>query len=366
MHVIKDKADRFLKVTSQSFQEKNLQKFLDMGYIEAFQLLLDDIAKKSKTPYAEGERMTKSDLSRIRDTVVMFYNVMRENMIKGSSKDLERIQNDPFSALVAANDYLYAMTMKTLGSPDIPESFGKGMQGLIKEVACSVESEIKKSDREDTLVDRCYEKQRWKDAVDVISETEKTKEQILSKEAVPFGVARYAGEYFALKKRQEGHGKWWIFFHKKENEARTKLLEEMKETLKTVLGEGKEPDELNPVDIAGIYHKQNFDERVNKTFQKGIALRHKLPSDYVKHEPTSTERADKEKSEPDKDEIAFEEEMRMPLEFEEDAFKESEPITVTYVTKVEDKIVTGTVHHDSGDKEVDLSKFEGDKSPLAR
>ena len=52
----------------------------------------------------------------------------------------------------------------------------------------------------------------------------------------------------------------------------------------------------------------------------------------------------------------------MPLVFDEEFKKESEAVKVTYVKKVDDKIVTQTVVHDDGDIEVDLS----DKSPVAK
>ena len=83
-----------------------------------------------------------------------------------------------------------------------------------------------------------------------------------------------------------------------------------------------------------------------------------MSSEFIEDKPTSTERADKEKSEPNKDEIAFEEEMRMPLKFEKDAFEESKPVTVAWINKVDDKIVSKVVKHDSKDKEVDLSNYK--------
>ena len=261
-------------------------------------------------------------------------------------------------ALITVNDYMYAMAMKALGCPDIPESFGSEMQNAIKNIATRAEFEMKKSDFDNTSVDRCYEKQRWKDAKDVQKANAESRKQILSKKASPLRVAQYAGEYFALKKRQEGHGKWWIFFHKKENEARTKLLADMEKTLKTVLKEGEVLDELDPVKIAKNYNKKNIELRANEAFQSGIAKRNGMPPNFIEDKPTSTERADKEISEPDEKKIAFEEEMRMPLEFEKDAFTESKPITVAWINKVDDKIVSEEVYHDSKDKEIDLSNYE--------
>lgn len=83
-----------------------------------------------------------------------------------------------------------------------------------------------------------------------------------------------------------------------------------------------------------------------------------MSSEFIEDKPTSTELADKEKSESDKGEIEFEEEMRVPLKFEKDAFEESKPVTVAWINKVDDKIVSKVVKHDSKDKEVDLSNYK--------
>ena len=394
MHVKKDKADRLLELTSQKYLDRNINRFVDKGYMDAYEELLKDIAKKSQ--YKEGEKITNSDLSRIQNAVVATLDGMRKMMveqpltleeIKGkkgevefnrilSLKDNEKqniireiekegrlsqneeTQYDTLGAIIAVNDYMYAMAMKSLGCPDIPESFGREMQNAIKNIANRAEFEMKKEDFEDTAVEMYYETQRGKSAKQVSEATVEVKNLIWNKKALPSNVAQYASEYYALKKRQEGHGKWWIFFHKKENEARTKLLADMEKTLKTFLNEGDELDELNSIKIAEIYNKNNIESRANQAFENGIAKRNEMPLNFIKDKPTSTERADKEISEPDKDEIEFKEEMRMALKFEKDAFEESKPITVVCINKVDDKIVSKVVEHDSKDKEVDLSKYK--------
>ena len=394
MHVKKDRADRLLELTSQKYLDRNINRFVDKGYMDAYEELLKDIAKKSH--YKEGEKITNSDLSRIKDAVVATLDGMRKMMVeqpltleeikgKKGEKEFNRIlslkdnekqnaireiekegrlsqneetQYDTLGAIIAVNDYMYAMAMKSLGCPDIPESFGIEMQNAIKNIANRAEFEMKKDDFEDTAVEMYYETQRGKSAKQVSEATVEVKNLILDKKALASGVAQYASEYYALKKRQEGHGKWWIFFHKKETEARTQLLADMEKTLKTFLNEGDELDKLDSIKIAEIYNKNNIESRANKAFENGIAKRNEMPSEFIEDKPTSTERADKEKSEPDKKEIAFQEEMRMPLKFEKDAFEESKPITVVRINKVDDKIVSEEVEHDSKDKEVDLSGYE--------
>lgn len=394
MHVIKDKAERLLELTSQKYLDRNINRFVDKGYMDGYEELLKDIAKKSK--YNEGEKITNSDLSRIKNAVVATLDGMRKMMVeqpltleeikakvgkkkfkqilsldeskkqreirkiekKGRLSQKEQLQYEPLGAIMAVNDYMYAMAMKVLGCPDIPESFGSDMQNAIKNIACRAEFEMKKNDFEDTSVEKHYETQRGKSAKKISKANVETKKLIVGKKALPFSVAQYAGEYYALKKRQEEHGKWWVFFHKKENETRTKLLVDMEKTLKTFLKESDKLDNLDPIKVAEIYNKNNIESRATEAFENGIAKRNGMPSTFIEDKPTSTVRADKEISETDKGEIAFEDEMRMPLEFEKDAFAESKPVTVAWVNKVDDKIVIDVVEHDSKDKEIDLSNYE--------
>ena len=394
MHVTKDKAERLLELTSQKYLERNINRFVDKGYMDVYEELLKDIAKKSQ--YNEGEKITDSDLSRIKNAVVATLDGMRKMMVeqpltleeikekkgetelnrilslnekkkqkeireiekKGRLSRKEQIQYDPLGAIIAVNDYMYAMAMKSLSCPDIPESFGIEMQNAIKNIANRAEFEMKKNDFEDTSVETHYETQRGKSAKQISKANVEVKKLIVGKKALPFSVAQYAGEYYALKKRQEGHGKWWIFFHKKENEARTKLLADMEKTLKTFLKDVDELDKLNPIKVAEIYNKNNIERRANGAFENGIAKRSGMPPVFIKDKPTSTVRADKEISEPDEKEIEFKEEMRIPLKFEKDAFAESKPVTVAWINKVDDKIVSEVVEHDSKDIEIDLSKYE--------
>lgn len=358
MYVKKGKAENLFAVTSENFQKNHVKEFTDMNNIEDFQLLLNEIAKTSK--YVEGKRILTNDLLRIKNNIAIILNTTKKNMVDNEKEELfgiQRIQYDPFSALVTLNDYLYAMTMKTLGSPDIPESFGKDMQKFIKNIAHEAEFEIKKNDYNKCSIDKSYKNQRGRNANSLRKTNKDREKQILSKEASPYRVAQYAGEYFALKKRQEGHGKVWKFFHQKENEARMKLLSTMEKTLKTVLEEGDELDQLKPDDIAKIYNINNLAQRATKTFQSDIAKRNGVPANFIEHKPTTTERTEKDREKQNQDDIELEDELRMPLTFDENAFKESEPVEETYERKVEDKTITRTVLHDDGDHEIDLSNF---------
>ena len=134
----------------------------------------------------------------------------------------------------------------------------------------------------------------------------------------------------------------------------------------TALNYASQAVKLDPNNIARIYNLQNLTGRANETFQKGIAKRNGLSINFCGYTPTTTKRADNERENPNEKDIALEDELRMPLVFDDEFKKESEAVKVTYVTKVDDKIVARTVIHDDGDTEIDLSNFEKDNSPVAK
>ena len=80
MHVIKDKAERLLELTSQKYLDRNINRFVDKGYMDGYEDLLKDIAQNSK--YNEGEKITNSDLSRIKNAVVATLDGMRKMMVE--------------------------------------------------------------------------------------------------------------------------------------------------------------------------------------------------------------------------------------------------------------------------------------------
>lgn len=344
MHVKRDNVERLLGVTSQKFQEESIQKITDTDLIDNFQKLLNDIARKSQ--YEEGVQILDSDLARIKSSVSTIHKAMKRNMVekKGTLMGKGRIQYDPFASLVTVNDHLYAMAMKTLGSPDIPESFGEDMQSLIGNIAGDAEFEIKETDYAKTTIDRSFKNQRRMDAKTVRKANLEVRKQILKKEATPYRVAQYAGAYYALKKRQEGHGKVWRFFHKKENEARTALLADMEKTLKTVLGEGDELDKLTPIEIARSHNTRKLAARASETFRSGLSARVGMPATLFEQQPTSTERADMERNSSRKDDIELENESRTRVKFENGDFKESEPETLITEAKVEEKVASPVVN----------------------
>ena len=374
MHVINEHADRFLAETTKNFEKQGIENYTDPGYIDAFQEQLNHIAKK--TQYKEGDQIKASDLYDLNNTIKMIFDDMVKGMIERrvslkqveqNSKDLkdldgyeypkrfdemkqrgeiekaykksrisprEEIFYDPFSAMLAVNDHLYAMAMKTLGSPDIPECFGSEIISHIKRLSPIAEQEIKASEYKKTNVEKVYKNQRGTNAAKLKSKVSKNAKEIKDKKASPIVIAQYAGEYQALKKRQEGHGKVWKFFHKKENEERTKLLETMKKVLEGAFDKDAEVDidTLSPKDIAKAYHQISIADRSKEAFTiAAFCKRTQLPQRFFEQRPKSTELADKEREElyksgNDPAKIEFDGEVRKNIEFDRELFKESEPI----------------------------------------
>jgi hypothetical protein len=398
MYIKQQYAERLFEVRNTKFKEKGIGNYVDMGYIDGFQELLNNIAKERR--YTEGEKIIDSDLDRIKKAVKLtltgMINIMAEQPLslaqmekivgsgvmrqiesipedlkkmeaifdiekKGKLSEQERLNYDPYPAFVAVTDHMYAMAMRTLGCPDIPESFGDDVISVVKNAAVKAETSMKGVDYQKTSVKLRYDKQRQMDANEVKSKIKKNQKLIDGKKASPLNVAQYAAEYFALKKRQEGHGGIWRFFHKQENEDRMKLLETMEKSLKSLLNEGDELDKLTPVMIAESYNSSIVASRAKETFAfNGISKRNQIPHTFFEHKPTSTKRADEAK-EKEKNEAQFDGEVRELLKFEKGVFKESEPLI-----DLDDSFFGIGDMVDDNEQEMDLSEIQSKNNPLAK
>ena len=337
MYVKQFVTNTFFDKASKKFAEKGIGQYTDPGLITAFQEQLKAMAQARN--YKEGERIIPGDLVELTGIVKSIIEDMAvgiaeervtpeqsENIANGEKPELngkltprEKATYDAHASMMAVNDYLFAMAMKTLGSPDIPENFGNEMTDLIYKLAPSAELKLKEKDYAKNSVDKHYNDQRKKDAVKVQKNNRDLRKDIIEKKASPIGLSRYAAEYFALKRRQEGHNAIWRFFHKKENIARTKLLANMKALLEKTLGNGVDIDTLTPEKVATEYTtllaKENF---AKNTFAK----RNMLQADNVCTEPTSTERADGAK-EAVNSEVLDNDDLRVQIHFEKGTFQET-------------------------------------------
>lgn len=405
MYVKTEFVDQLLESTGKKVQNRNISRFVDSGFIDGFHLLLDDI--KSEHVYQEGEKISDNHLARIkkgvRETIIGMRILMREQLISldewmqflvddmvdengGEGFDLrdqeermkdaienfntlserqklkltreyeergrltkrERDACDPHSAMLAVNDYLYAMTMKALGSPDIPELFGIETKVGMDNSAFKAEwEEFKSEDYRDTLVEKTFKNQRRKNHSKIVGPIKEKEALIKSRKATPLQMAQYAGEYFALKKRQEGHGERWRSFHKKENAKRMQLLAEMEEVLKEVIGKRGDLNdkEMTPIKISQIYYPLMLQE----TYKTNIADRNQMSPEILGDKVIEVE-WDK------KHEVEFDGELREQMKFDKDLFVE-----------IDDRSnIKGQIRFSDEEKEIDLSALTESKEDIEK
>lgn len=348
MYVKQEHAERLFEKTSQSFAKKGVHNFTDLGFVDAFEEQLRVMARARK--YQEGEQIMPGDLVLLKETVQTILTDMKEGMLD-QRETLEQSENqtgklsvkekgayDTLLAMTEVTDHLYAMAMKTLGCPNIPASFGTDIVDMIGKLSSEAELEMKEKEYKKTDVDRRYREQRGKNAAEVRKAISTNKTFIRDKKESPLRVAQYAADYHALKKRQEGHGAVWRFFHKKENEARTKLLEMMKKDLVALAGADADVDAMTPVEISVAYNQAKAKEALS---ENGIAKRAQMPKEDFAHEPTLTDRAENDKENPHKG-MVYDEANRWALTFPEGLFEKNE----------------------KGEKEINLSEYEVKKVPL--
>ena len=224
MFIKKESIDSVFAKTLENFKMTGIH--IKPAVMKRFEDTLSEIAANSA--YEEGAEIKESDLMKIINETGLIFND-----IASGNKEIQK----PVNALMTVTDYLYAMAMQKLGSPDMPALFGPEMQKNVFNFAAKIIG--KQSLKGGEFADRVYWAQRGKDAAD-ISKNEDVKHAIDAakvKAATPAQVEQLVAEYQALAKRQNGHGFFWRIFHSKENDARTELLSQMEGALKTMLGD---------------------------------------------------------------------------------------------------------------------------------
>lgn len=356
MYVKVVNAESLLKVAERKYTSAGMDKFLDSRMLENYKEVLKNIAHASN--YAQGEMIKPSDLKNITRAVRTVINDVRFNLEKSMPHIPEdaRTNLDTFRALLALDDYLYAMALKDLGCPYIPESFGEEHHIWLSTVTSLDEFEFKKEDYTQTTADNHYTQQRRKSAKTVRDNNSEKMSLIKKKMAPPMQVAKLLAEYQALTKRQEGHGDAWRFFHRKENAAREKLLQDMKEVLVSALGNDIQLEKADPLKMAQKYNSVRHPAITAEAFKPGgHEQRFRLPNGVTKYEPTSDERAlnDPEKDNPFKN-ILTEEKFREIIRFPKEWFNEP----VSNVPKQNGEIEENGAGKNEIEKEVDLDRSD--------
>ena len=157
MFIKKESIDSVFAKTQENFKKTGIQ--IKPEVMKRFEDALSEIAANSA--YEEGAGIKESDLMKITNEAGLIFKD-----IASGNGEIKK----PVNALMTVTDYLYAMAMQKLGSPDMPPLFGDEMQ---KNVCTSAAKIIGKQslDGGQFFADRVYEAQRGKDAAD-ISKTE--------------------------------------------------------------------------------------------------------------------------------------------------------------------------------------------------
>ena len=360
MYVKQYMANRLFESASEKFAEKGIGQYTDVRLIDGFQEQLRVMANARN--YKEGERIMPSDLGELAETVKAILSDMSKGIVEGrlTSEQKENIEKggkpeengvltpielgsyDPYSSIMAVTDYLFAMATKTLGSPDIPDSFGKEVTNYIDKLAPAVELKLKETEFSKYTVDKRFDAQRRKDALVVRRGNKNLRDAIIGKQASPLKIAQYSAEYFALKKRQEAHTDIWRFFHKKENQERMKLLADMKNVLEKALGKDVDIDTLKPSKLAAkIAVLSAKDKFAPNTF----ARRNKIAAESIGTEPTLTDRADNDKEKPFEGVVSDEKAIEK-VRFDKDAFNDYEVVVNNFIVE-KDKVA------DLSDREIE-------------
>lgn len=324
MYVNTKNAQPLLNEAERKYISSGMNLFIDSRALDGYTEVLRTIARESK--YNQGETIKPSDLANIELAVKEVINVTRYNLRQNAKNISEKSRTniDTFRSFLALDDYLYAIAMQELGCPDIPTSFGEKHQQWLKDKTSLEEFEVKKDDYEITTVDNHYTEQRRKSANKVRANNTEYMSFINNKMAPPIYVAKLLAEYQALVKRQEGHGEVWKFFHRRENNAREKLLQDMKNVLVSAVGNDVNLETANPLEMAKKYNNIRQPLITEAAFKNdSFESRLRLPKGVAKYKSTIDQRAlnDPDKDDPFKN-ILTEDEFRKIISFPKDWFKE--------------------------------------------
>lgn len=260
MFIKKESVNEVVLKAQEKF--KNAKISVNNKVMERFENALSEIAQNQS--YEEGKTINDRDLIKLTNEAGLVLN----NAISDKG-NIKKTVDD----LMILTDYLYAMTMQRLGSPDIPVSFGTEMKNSIVRFAVSTESN-KNLNHSYHFNDSVYEKQRGMDADVLKDQIDVSLSAVENGNPSPSQVQTLVAEYQALQKRQNNHGFFWRLFHSTENANRNELLSNMESALKYVLGADVDIMKSSPLLLAEKVLKQNMEQEVSVAFaDDGMAQR---------------------------------------------------------------------------------------------
>jgi hypothetical protein len=310
MYIKKDKIEKITKKTIDKCLELRVQfSREDLHFYQGILRSLKDQNQSLKDKnkyYKEGEEISARDQRTIDEEVAKLLRAVQVRTVSTQKKAPGSLEiKDAAEYMMTAMDYLYALTMKNLGSPDMDPFIGPKSKSALEQAAVSIYSayQNKDSSRFDHIIDQTYQNQRGKNASDLKNNfgIEDRIAQAKKSTAHPDEIAQLLADYRALQTRQKNHGPVWRLFHLKENEARNQLLGQMKDALDIALQaelnpkvqlDPKNPElAIKPAAAAEIYGEKNFRLHLEKCTllrNQESYIEETYASDELQNEPNQT------------------------------------------------------------------------------
>ena len=287
MYIKQDQVKKAVANAQKKCEVFNVQ--LDPKRIADYEKALKTMAEKHK--YQEGERISEEDFETIWDEIQGILESTADKTIQMHQENSKEFEQGISSVdyMVAATDYLFALTMNHLGSPDMDVLFGADIQQVMGLSALNIQKEFVKYDMD---TQKTYEKQRGQNAYDLrdsavgirIAKLNSAENMIQVKTT---DLAQLIADYQALQKRQEGHGAIWRFFHSTENKERNALLQDMEKALTKHLGDEIDLKTVIPASLADDFAEErllNYMEETVNARANDIEKVYGLKDDKKKNE----------------------------------------------------------------------------------
>ena len=263
MNIAKKDVPLALKVAEEKMKEFSVQ--VNSANLDDYKLTLSNISKNHS--YAEGEPLSFDDSQTLVGAIRKMMRGIESNFY--NLPDEKKREANVAGMIMAANDYMVALAMEELNSPILSEAYCTDqLETMYSALAGRL---LDRKPRKEYLTSVIFDEQRGIDAQELKSG--KVDNLIKAVHADPDNIEKIAdlyAEYQALAKRQENHGAIWRLFHRKENAARTALLNEMRAVM-----EGKIPkaDLDEPyTDPATFIHAEDAEE-TQKAISEGVTNR---------------------------------------------------------------------------------------------
>ena len=259
MHIPKQYVNAALRIASEKM-EKNGVSF-DKKAIDAY---VNSLKQKAKIHKFEENKFTP--MGTLDEPIKMMYDLvsgLKDSFMQKSLADRNHTNIPEY--IKAGYTYIYALAMKELGSPVIPNADLKSIDDSVGPMARELSNSRINFD---ISLDDYFNAQRGKDADELYNGgigdlIEKTNKGTAS----PEELGELFAECRALMTRQEGHGRFWRWFHGKEQEYRSALIDDMTDALSKQIPDAadllkRSADPLTTVRdaISGSIQKTVFDE----------------------------------------------------------------------------------------------------------